>query len=474
MLSLAPFLLGLPLLVHGVTKNVTLSSIPSPRMYNLQRGVDRGPDCTHNTSLGPELRGMGTTLIRTHDAGVLDWCVLFPNASADPNLPSSYSFTSGDAYFVQITGEGFHPYLRLGTSWSVPSPACLNPDPAVFAAVAVRTLAHYNDGWAGGFTGRNVLMAEIWNEPDGQPRFWNSSASAFYALFDQTARALKAYDPTLLVGGPGVASPLNPNSAPYSFGLLDFVAAQKTPLDFFSWHSYGDIAAGQSEWGHSPQGIYNTTITLVRAALSERGLSSVKQHITEWQPAILGNASVTGGAEAASFTASALTFMAAAQDVEVSVFYPACEGTGGDGSWGMFEDLGNGTLRWRREGRAWGAVGGLLGATPWELSASVEPSEVDYTVLAGSDSESLAGVTAVSAVLSARSTSTDALMVTAELGGVPEGGEVSVGVYVISNAVAEEGVWTNSTARVGANGLVQVSVQGFLPPAVAWVIVQCA
>jgi hypothetical protein len=131
---------------------------------------------------------------------------------------------------------------------------------------------------------------------------------------------------------------------------------------------------------------------------------------------ILGNASTTGGAEAASFTASALTFMAQAEDLAVSIFYPACEGTGENGSWGMFADLGNGTLAWRREGRAWGAVGALLDLTPWALAASLAPAEADYTALAGSDSPEEAQRTTVSAVLSARASQTEALVVSAVLG----------------------------------------------------------
>jgi hypothetical protein len=452
----------------SVSKVVTLTSLAVPRRYSLQRGVDRGPDCSHNTSLGPELRAMGTTLIRTHDAGVLDWCVLFPNPTADPSLPSSYNFAPGDAYFAQITGEGFRPYLRLGSSWTVPLPSCIHPDPAVFAAVAVRTLAHYNDGWAQGFTGRLVSLVELFNEPD-EPRFWNGTAAQFYALFDGAARALKAYDPSLQVGGPGVASPLAPASSSYSFGLLDYVQAHSTPVDFFSWHSYGDIASSGS-WGHSPQGIYNDTITQLRAALQQRGLGRLQQHVTEWQPAILGNASTTGSAEAASFTASALTFMAQAQDVAVSIFYPACEGTGAQASWGMFADLGNGTLAWRREGRAWGAVGALLQATPWALAAALAPAEADYTALAGSDSAEEAQRTTVSAVLSARATQTGGVVLSAVLGSAAAAaGLASASIYLLSSAVSADGLWSNSTVQVAQDGRVQVSVPGFAPPAVAWV-----
>ena len=451
-------------------KSILLSPpLHPPRLRALQRGVDRGPNCAGPATIAPQLSSSATTLIRTHDAGVLDWCVLFPDPTADPSLPQSYSWAAGDAYFKTILEGGFRPYIRLGVSWTYPSPSCINPDPALFAAVAVKTLAHYNDGWAGGFLpppAQKVQHCELWNEPDGQPRFWNSSSDAFHALFDAAARAIKAYDPLLLVGGPGVAQPLGPLSYNYSFGLLDFVAARSTPIDFFSWHTYGHVSGAPGSWGHSPADLYNGTIAAVRAGLAARGLQHLKQHITEWDPAILGNETVTGGAEAASFTASALTFMADADDVAVSVFYPGCEGVGADGSWGLFEDFGNGTVGWRREGRAWGAVGATLRDAPLAMGA-VFPAEKDYTVLAGGS----ASGALVSVVVSARASSFSgfSLSVPVSGGGVGGGGVAAVSVFLMDGV--REGAWQNTTAPING-GVCNVLVAEFSPPSVAWVRVE--
>ena len=447
-------------------KPIALSPRSPPSPFSLALGVDRGPGCAGAASIGAQLRGAGTALIRTHDAGVLDWCVLFPDPAADPADPASYRWAAGDAYFKSILDAGFAPYLRLGASWSAPSPACTAPDAATFAAVAVKTLAHYNDGLWGGFSGRRVAAVEIFNEPD-EPRFWNRSADAFHELFDATARALKAYDAALVVGGPGVAQPLANASYPYSFGLLDFAAARGTPMDFFSWHSYGAIAAPPAAWGHSPEQIYGRTIGAVEAALAARGLGRLKQHVTEWQPAILGNASVTGSAEAASFTAAALSLMAAAPSVAVSVFYPGCEGTGPDGSWGMFLDYGNGTTAYRREGRAWAAVGATLRDAPLALRADFAP-EADFTVLAGAN----AAGTLASVVVAARASAYDALALAVPLAGAAGGAaaRAAVAVLLLDGESAEPPQWANSTAAV-EGGSVAVAVPRFAPPAVAWVLV---
>ena len=459
---------------------ITLQAPITPRRFSLLTGVDRGPGCSGGASIAQQLRATGTTLLRTHDAHVLDWCVLFPNASADPLSPASYAWAEGDAYFASILAAGLQPYLRLGVSWSYPAPACITPDPAVFAAVAVQTLRHYNDGWGGGAPPRApaVRFAEIWNEPDEAPRFWNSTAAQFYDLFDATARALKNYSAALQVGGPAVASPLSPASYNYSFGFLDAVAARGTPLDFFSWHSYGNIAAPPQQQGsHSPALIYNATITAVRAALAARGLGGVAQHVTEWQPVILGSGALTGGAEAAAFTASALTFMASAPDVEVSIFYPACEGVGVNGSWGMFLDYGNGTIAWRREGRVWGAVGALLAEAPWALEAATAPPAEDFTALAGANAPTASGRTLVQAVVAARlplAGGGTRLALSAPLGGAPSGSWARVAVLLHSASAPEEGAWSNSSVQVGPGGEVAVDIEGFAPPAVAWVRVSAA
>jgi len=137
--------------------------------FSTTLGVDRGPGCESGALISAQLHGIRATHIRTHDAGVLDWCVLFPNASADTEDPASYEWAAGDAYFLQIVGAGFVPYVRLGTSWSVPSPACLTPDPAVFSRVSVNTVRHYTEGWGGGCRYDGEVFLEIWNEVSFEP-----------------------------------------------------------------------------------------------------------------------------------------------------------------------------------------------------------------------------------------------------------------------------------------------------------------
>ena len=424
-------------------------------------GVDRGPGCESGAPITQQLHDARATHIRTHDSGVLDWCVLFPNPLADTEDPANYAWAAGDAYFAQITGAGFVPYVRLGTSWSVPSPACLQPDPAVFARVAVATVRHFTEGWGGGIVYRGAIFWEIWNEPDG-PRFWNATPGAFYELYDAAARALKAHNASLTVGGPGVASALR--NTDFSFGLIDFVAARGTPLDFFSFHGYGTHAA-------APTALYAPMAAALRARLDGAGLRAAALHVTEWAPAILANQSELDSAAYAAFVAAALTAMEAG-GVAVAVYYPGCEGVGA-GSWGLFQDGGGGApAAWRRAGRAYQAVGATLRGTPLPYAAQVVAGG------GGGEASALAGRTPgaaplISAVVSAVSGATSgALLLT--VGGLPPGARVNVSAWCIGAGGADPLLpcVANASAAVGADGVLVAPALPLEVPGVVWVQAQ--
>ena len=471
MMNLAPLI---PASGSTTTKTIKIAAPPttttntSTSTFTLRQGVDRGPSCDTGGSFAADLHSMRSTLIRTHDAGVLDWCVLFPNPTADTEDPNSYHWTEGDAYFKLIIDNGFLPYFRIGSSWNVPSPACLSPDPDVFARVAVRTVAHYNDGWANGFVGKKIAYLEVGNEPDG-PRFWNGTAQQFYTLFDKTVRALKTYDSSLIVGGPGVSNTLSNYSRPYAFGLIDFVQTAGTPIDFYSWHSYGSNEL-------YPETHYKDTIAIVRAYLNSRGLSKVRQHVTEWAGAILGTNNITSSPQAAAYVASAMTYFAQASSnsdgVDVAIYYPGCEGVGPDGSWGLFEDAGNGSVLWRRAGKAFLAVGQTIADTPVALTTSFAP-ETDYSVIAGAQITD-DKVNRINVVVSASKSAYDSFNLTIDVGQPATTTTTTsalVSLYMIDATHFFDLVVANKSVPVGQDGTIVFMVEDFRPPAVAGVVV---
>jgi len=75
---------------------------------------------------------------------------------------------------------------------------------------------------------------EVWNEPNID--FWagEPKQATYFELYDHTARALKAVDARLRVGGPATSS------AHWVDDFLAHVAQNKVPVDFVSSHGYAD------------------------------------------------------------------------------------------------------------------------------------------------------------------------------------------------------------------------------------------
>jgi xylan 1,4-beta-xylosidase len=78
---------------------------------------------------------------------------------------------------------------------------------------------------------------EVWNEPNID--FWTGrpAQATYFELYDQAARAVKAVNPRLRVGGPATAQ------AAWVDAMIEHAAATHVPLDFVSTHVYGNDTA---------------------------------------------------------------------------------------------------------------------------------------------------------------------------------------------------------------------------------------
>jgi xylan 1,4-beta-xylosidase len=78
---------------------------------------------------------------------------------------------------------------------------------------------------------------EVWNEPNID--FWTGrpAQSTYFELYDHTARALKAVNSRIRVGGPSTAQ------AAWVDALIAHATENHVPLDFVSTHVYGNDAA---------------------------------------------------------------------------------------------------------------------------------------------------------------------------------------------------------------------------------------
>jgi xylan 1,4-beta-xylosidase len=105
---------------------------------------------------------------------------------------------------------------------------------------------------------------EVWNEPNldfwaGRPR-----QSTYFTLYDHTARALKAVDARLRVGGPATAQ------AAWVADLIRHAHEHQIPLDFVSTHVYGN---------DPPQGVFGSSAPIAREQLVCRAVRKVHDQI---------------------------------------------------------------------------------------------------------------------------------------------------------------------------------------------------
>lgn len=177
----------------------------------------------------------------------------------DVGFDGSYDCATGtwdpsslDAKVKQIYAEGASPLLIVDYT-----PPCLAPEPDVPSPGSV-TYEPPDVGTHDGVSDQSIWdglvyqMAvheiaegvrsfEIWNEPDGE--FWYGGLPGYLHLYQDTATVLEAAAAaagvSIEVGGPALffadASWIEP--------FLAFVAANHLPLDFLSWHYYGDYPA---------------------------------------------------------------------------------------------------------------------------------------------------------------------------------------------------------------------------------------
>jgi len=262
-----------------------LNGIPSPVMAGLPNLVEQ-----YRNLRVPQVRThdvMGPTEIDPHfkladpllawlipddaqRAGVVktgNASIIFPDWSADPEKAASYHFEASDKVIAAIKASGAEVYYRIGRSWG----AQIQPPPDFdkYADVVKHIAMHYNQGWANGFHD-NIRYWEFWNEPEAL--FWSGTPEQFYSLYEKTARALKSVDPELKVGGDAAAFGYNPG--PYREGFIDYCAAHKVPLDFYSWHTYADGSADPYDGVRISKNI--------QEILDARGFNKAENILSEW------------------------------------------------------------------------------------------------------------------------------------------------------------------------------------------------
>ncbi len=289
--------------------------------------VENGTQHPFNSNLA-EYKAAGLPYARTHDSSfyhryglehTIDVMYLFPDFDADPEDPASYDFACTDHYLAGMALAGTEVFYRLGhrIEHEVKKYGTLPPrDFHKWAIICEHIVRHYTEGWADGYR-YSMPYWEIWGEPDldadkpAEKRpLWGGTKEQYFELYHVAATHLKRCFPHLKIGGPSLA---------FDFDWAeDFLAQLKAPLDFFSWHCYGNSPEKMVENGRR-----------VRAMLDRYGFAETENILNEWNflvgwsgDDIVYSHEHLRGIRGAAFSAAA---MAACQDspIDMLMYYDA-------------------------------------------------------------------------------------------------------------------------------------------------------
>ncbi len=155
-----------------------------------------------------------------------------------------YDFTRVDALYDQILQIGIRPIVELGF---MPAALAADTSQTVFTYKGIisppgdwsewhdliRALAqHLVDRY--GVDEVAQWGFEVWNEPN-LVVFWSGSQAEYFRLYAEAARAIKAVDPRLPVGGPSTAA------SEWIEPLAEYCERHELPLDFVTSHTYGNL-----------------------------------------------------------------------------------------------------------------------------------------------------------------------------------------------------------------------------------------
>jgi len=165
-----------------------------------------------------------------------------------------YNFSYVDQIYDGLLQNGVRPFVELSFMprklaanltphpfWYKPFPSPPN-NPAKWDALIQAFTKHLEDRY-----GKNEVehwYFEVWNEPNID--FWDGvpKQQTYFALYDETAKAVKAVDSKLRVGGPATAQ------AAWVDAFIAHCTQNHIPFDFVSTHVYGNDTS-QDVFGRS-------------------------------------------------------------------------------------------------------------------------------------------------------------------------------------------------------------------------------
>src|SRR5687768_9935423 len=160
-----------------------------------------------------------------------------------------YSFFNADKVFDFILSTGMKPFVELSfmpialasgkkTVFNYEANVTPPRDYKQWATLVGKLVTHWVERY--GAAEVRKWFFEVWNEPNLKA-FWTGTQRDYFKLYQVTADAIKAIDPSLKVGGPATARD------GWIEEFLEFCKTANVPVDFVSTHHYPTDALGHED-----------------------------------------------------------------------------------------------------------------------------------------------------------------------------------------------------------------------------------
>ena len=263
-------------------------SAPFNRFYNLSVGSDYPGTLLRDDSLAQLATvksELGFRYIRFH-AIFHDALGTYREVEGKP----VYDWSKIDTLYDRLLAIGIRPFVELGFTPEAMKSSdqrifywqgnTSHPTLSKWTALVEAFVQHVQ--WRYGQEEIHNWYFEVWNEPN-LAGFWEGGdQTAYFELFDATARAIKRIDPKLKVGGPATAG------AAWVPALIEHTALAKVPLDFISTHTYGVDGGFLDENGESdtklspsPDAVIGD-VRRVREQIEHSSKPGLPLYFTEW------------------------------------------------------------------------------------------------------------------------------------------------------------------------------------------------
>jgi xylan 1,4-beta-xylosidase len=201
-----------------------------------------------------------------------------------------YNWTRIDTLYDRLLEMGLKPFVELGWSPSAmkTSEATIfywkgntsHPQPEKWSALVSAFASHLIQRY--GAAEVRSWYFEFWNEPN-LAGFWEGAdQAAYFDYYGRTAKALKAVDPKLRVGGPSTAG------AAWVPEFLAYAEKHGLPVDFVTTHTYGvdggfldENGEGDNKLSRRPDAVVGD-VRRVRAEIEASPRPGLPLFFTEW------------------------------------------------------------------------------------------------------------------------------------------------------------------------------------------------